>query len=716
MATINDSVQYLKGVGPAFAKKFEKLGIRTIRDLLLCYPRKYIDYTQPYTVVSAPYDTDCCVRATVLQKEPPRRITGGRVMSRVLAADDSGILSLTWFNAAYAADNLTVGESYYFEGRIGGALTRRELLHPLVRTEAQVAACPFVAVYPGTEGLPASRHAACAHAALAFVDELTDPLPPALLTRYRMPAKAQAVRAIHAPQNAADLAAARRRLIFEELYLLQIGIFLLRSHGRNRTSAPMHPLDLGPFWRSLPYPPTGAQRRSTEEIVSDLCGEVPMNRLLQGDVGSGKTLVAAAAIWFAAQNGWQSALLAPTEILARQHAATLADRLEPFGVNVTLLVGGMKARERRIALSAIADGRAGLVVGTHAVLTDTVEFKNLGLAIVDEQHRFGVRQRGLLAGKAQSPHLLVMSATPIPRTLGLLMYGDLDISVLDELPPGRKPVKTWFITGKKRRDMYGFLDKQIEAGHQVYIVCPAIEENEASGGLQAVTTYYTETACALLPRRRIGLLHGKLKPKEKDEVMQKFKAGELDVLVSTTVIEVGVDVPNATVMVIENAERFGLSALHQLRGRVGRGAADSCCILISDNVNEPVRERLQFLCRTPDGFAVAKYDLETRGPGDFFGAAQHGLPTLRVADLVQDTKTLRVAQDEAKALLAKDPNLIDPAHRALSDEVERLFETAGARRRACAICCTPCCCPAATRLPTSWPTIWAAAALTTLLR
>ena len=345
---------------------------------------------------------------------------------------------------------------------------------------------------------------------------------------------------------------------------------------------------------------------------------------------------------------------------------------------VYVLVGGMKAKERRIALSAIADGRAGLVVGTHAVLTDTVEFKNLGLAIVDEQHRFGVRQRGLLAGKAQSPHLLVMSATPIPRTLGLLMYGDLDISVLDELPPGRKPIKTWFITGKKRRDMYGFLDKQIAAGHQVYIVCPAIEENEAMGDLQAVTTYYTETACALLPNRRIGLLHGKLKPKEKDDVMQRFKAGELDVLVSTTVIEVGVDVPNATVMVIENAERFGLSALHQLRGRVGRGAADSCCILISDNGNDAVRERLQFLCRTSDGFAVAKYDLETRGPGDFFGSAQHGLPTLRVADLVQDTRTLRVAQDEAKALLAKDPNLIDPAHRALSDEVERLFETAGA--------------------------------------
>ena len=656
MPTIDSSVQYLKGVGPAFAKKFEKLGIFTIRDLLLCYPRKYIDYTQPYTVASAPYDMDCCVKATVLQKEPARRIKGGRVLNRVLAADDSGVLTLSWFNAAYAADKLMVGETYYFEGRVGGNLTHRELLHPLVRTEAQVAASPFVPVYHGTEGLPASRQANCARAALAFVEELQDPLPPALLTRYKMPTKAQAVRAVHAPKDTADLAAARRRLIFEELYLLQIGIFLLRSHGRRQTSAPMRALNLDPFWGSLPYAPTGAQRRATEEITRDLCAEVPMNRLLQGDVGSGKTLVAAAAIWFAAQNGWQSAMLAPTEILARQHAATLADRLEPFGINVTLLVGGMKASEKRIALAAIADGRAGLVVGTHAVLTDKVVFRNLGLAIVDEQHRFGVRQRGLLAGKAQSPHLLVMSATPIPRTLGLLMYGDLDISVLDELPPGRKPIKTWFITGKKRRDMYGFLDS----------------------GMQAVNTYYTQVACALLPHRRIGLLHGKMKPKEKDEVMQRFKAGELDVLVSTTVIEVGVDVPNATVMVIENAERFGLSALHQLRGRVGRGAADSCCILISDNENEFVRERLRFLCHTADGFAVAKYDLETRGPGDFFGQAQHGLPTLRVADLVQDTRTLRVAQEEAKALLAEDPNLADPAHRALSDEVERLFATAGA--------------------------------------
>ena len=678
MPNLDSSVQYIKGVGPAYAKKFEKLGIQTVRDLLLHYPRRYIDYSQPYTVASAPYDVDCCVRATVLQKDPDRRIKGGRMLSRVLAADDSGVLALSWFNAPYAAQNLVVGESYFFEGRVGGIMTRREILHPLVRTEEQVARNPLLPVYGSTDGLPGTRIARCVLQVLDAARELADPLPPELLTRYRMPDKATAVRGIHAPRDAADAAAARRRLIFEELYLLQIGIFLLRGHGRRATSAPMRPLDLEPFWRSLPYAPTGAQRRATEEICHDLCGKTPMNRLLQGDVGSGKTLVAAAAIWYAAQNGWQSATLAPTEILARQHAANLADRLEPFGVNVTLLVGGMKAAEKRVALAAIADGRAGLVVGTHAVLTDKVVFKNLGLAIVDEQHRFGVRQRGILAGKAQSPHLLVMSATPIPRTLGLLMYGDLDISVLDELPPGRKPIRTWFITGKKRRDMYGFLDKQIAAGHQVYIVCPAIEENELDAGMKAVKQYYTETACPMLPNRRIGLLHGKLKPKEKDAVMEEFKEGKLDVLVSTTVIEVGVDVPNATVMVIENAERFGLSALHQLRGRVGRGAADSCCILISDNENEAVRQRLSFLCHTSDGFAVARYDLETRGPGDFFGEAQHGLPTLRVADLVQDTRTLRVAQEEAKALLAADPNLTDPAHRPLADEVERLFEAAGA--------------------------------------
>ena len=676
MPDINSDIQYLKGVGPAYAKKFAKLGIYTIRDLLLHYPRRYIDYSQPYTVVSAPFDVDCCVKATVLQRDPDRRIKGGRMLSHVLAGDDTGMLALSWFNAPYAAEKLEPGTEYYFEGRVGGMMTRREILHPLVRTEAQVAAAPLLPVYGSTEGLPAARLTRCAQLALEYVAQLDDPLPPELLTRYRMPPKADAVRAIHAPRDAADAAAARRRLIFEELYILQLGIFLMRGHGRKITGAPMRELDLAPFWRSLPYAPTGAQRRSAEEICHDLCGQTPMNRLLQGDVGSGKTLVAAAAIWFAAQNGWQSAMLAPTEILARQHAANLADRLEPFGVNVTLLVGGMKAAEKRVALAAIADGRAGLVVGTHAVLTDSVVFKNLGLAIVDEQHRFGVRQRGILAGKANNPHLLVMSATPIPRTLGLLMYGDLDISILDELPPGRKPVKTRCITGKKRADLYGFLDREIDSGRQVYIVCPAIEDAGGSG-LNAVKSYYEDIAKAYLPDRRVGLMHGKLKPKEKAEVMDDFKSGRLDALVSTTVIEVGVDVPNATVMVIENAERYGLSALHQLRGRVGRGAAESWCFLVSDNASESVQKRLKFLCSTSDGFAVAQYDLETRGPGDFFGSRQHGLPTLQIADLMNDTRTLHAAQSEAVALLAEDPLLERPEHALLARQVEQMFDKAG---------------------------------------
>ena len=403
-----------------------------------------------------------------------------------------------------------------------------------------------------------------------------------------------------------------------------------------------------------------------------------MNRLLQGDVGSGKTLVAAAGVYMAAKNGYQSALMAPTEILAAQHAATLQTFLAPFGLRVALLTGGMKAAQKRTTLAAIAAHEADLIVGTHAVISSGVEFAKLGFAVVDEQHRFGVRQRGLLADKSIAPHVLVMSATPIPRTLGLLMYGDLDISILDELPPGRLPVKTYAVTGKKRRDMYHFLDDQIDKGHQVYIVCPRVEESdtEAPGAadLQAVTSYLTDVAQALLPHRRIGLMHGKLKPKEKAAVMDQFKNGELDVLVSTTVIEVGVDVPNATVMVIENAERYGLSALHQLRGRVGRGGGEAYCILISDHTGEAVRDRLRFLCHTQDGFEITKYDLETRGPGDFFGDRQHGLPTLQLADLMGDTRTLEAAQKCAHELLEEDPKLSAPEHSLLAAQVSHLFE------------------------------------------
>ena len=675
--TAGTPVQYLKGVGPKTAEKFEKLGIYTLADLLCHYPRRYVDYSKAYTPAEAPLNTDCIIRAEVYAKAGKRRISGGRTLERVTGGDETAALELSWFNNPYAAEKLEVGQTYYFQGMVTGTLLRKQMINPVVRTEAQVQDAPMLAVYPQTEGLGSAQIARCIAQTLEHAELIPEPLPEEMLKKYRLPYKADAVRMIHRPHSEEEAAAARRRLIYEELLVLQLGIGRMKNHGAAATGAPMRTVELSPFWRSLPFAPTGAQRRAVTEILQDMTGETAMNRLLQGDVGSGKTLVAAAAIWAAVKNGYQAALLAPTEILAQQHAEGLFKMLGGFGIHVVLLTGGMKAAARRAALTTLRSGTADLVVGTHAILSEGVEFARLGLAVIDEQHRFGVRQRGLLAEKAARPHLLVMSATPIPRTLGLLLYGDLDISILDELPPGRQPIKTRYLTGQRRRDLYGFLDREIEAGHQVYIVCPAIEDSP-DAALNAAKSYYEETAVKLLPRRSVGLMHGKLKPKEKAAVMEAFKNRELDVLVSTTVIEVGVDVPNATVMVIENAERYGLSALHQLRGRVGRGGGQSWCFLVSDHEGEAVQKRLKFLCGTADGFAVAQYDLETRGPGDFFGSRQHGLPTLQIADLMTDTRTLHAAQAEALALLAADPALEDEEHRLLAQMVERMFEKAGA--------------------------------------
>ena len=675
--TPDTPVRYLKGVGPKTAERFEKLGILTLSDLLCHYPRRYLDFSKPYSIAEAPADTECVVKAEVFAKPGGRILPGGRRMERITAGDDVSSLEITWFNNPYAAQKLELGQEYYFQGIVTGGMLRRQMVNPQVRTDAQVKSSPFEAVYPQTEGLTSSAIAKCVRQLLPHAELLPDPLPSEMLKKYRLLSKADAVRAIHCPATEEEAFAARRRLIYEELLVLQLGIGRMKNHGAASTGAPMKKADASPFWESLPFSPTGAQRRAVEEILTDMSGETSMNRLLQGDVGSGKTLVAAAAIWACIRAGYQAALLAPTEILASQHAENLNRLLSPFGMRVALLTGGMKAAARRTTLAAIRDDEADLIVGTHAILSEGVEFARLGLAVVDEQHRFGVRQRGLLAEKAANPHLLVMSATPIPRTLGLLMYGDLDISILDELPPGRKPVKTRCITGKKRADLYGFLDREIDSGRQVYIVCPAIEDAGGSG-LNAVKSYYEDIAKAYLPDRRVGLMHGKLKPKEKAEVMDDFKSGRLDALVSTTVIEVGVDVPNATVMVIENAERYGLSALHQLRGRVGRGAAESWCFLVSDNASESVQKRLKFLCSTSDGFAVAQYDLETRGPGDFFGSRQHGLPTLQIADLMNDTRTRHAAQSEAVALLAEDPLLERPEHALLARQVEQMFDKAGA--------------------------------------
>lgn len=665
----NDDIQYLKGVGPQRVIKFAKLGVRTAGQLLSLYPRSYIDYSAPYVIEAAPFGMPCAVRAEVVSKAPVVRISGGRTMFKVVCADDTAALTLVFFNNPYGVKKLEIGQSYIFYGKVGGSFTGREMTAPTFVKDGTKT--PLTPVYPLTEGLSSYVVAGCVQSALGLVQDIPEPLPQGLLEKYRMPGKAEALRGIHTPQTADDAAAARRRLIFEELFVLQLGMLLLRGREAVETGTPMQDKDMAPFTKSLPFALTGAQRRCVDEITADMAGKPPMNRLLQGDVGSGKTMVAAAGIYMAAQNGYQSVLMAPTEILARQHAETLEQSLAPLGINTALLTGSVKGKARNAVLAAIETGSAQLVVGTHAVLSEPVAYHQLGLAVTDEQHRFGVLQRSRLADKALRPHLLVMSATPIPRTLALMMFGDLDISVLDELPPGRTPIKTFAITGQKRKDMFGFLQKQISAGRQVYIVCPLIEEGE--NDLQAASAYAEEIACPLLPRARVGLMHGRLKAADKTEVMRQFKQHEIDVLVSTTVIEVGVDVPNATVMVIEDAERYGLSALHQLRGRVGRGAQESFCILVSDHTNEAARDRLRFLCRTADGFAVARYDLEHRGPGDFFGSRQHGLPTLRIADLATDTRVLEAAQKEAIALVRQDPRLDAPEHAAAATEVQRMF-------------------------------------------
>lgn len=665
----DDCVKFLKGVGPKRAEKLEKLEIATVGDLLRLFPRGYIDYTSPFTIATAPYNSPCAIKAQVVQKFPMRRISGGRTLFKVLCQDDTAGLELIFFNNPYVADKLQAGVEYIFYGKVGGNFNQREMLAPsFLQSGLNASLAP---IYPLTGGLKNHELAKPVENALKTLQDAPEPLPAHILAKYALPGIKTALEMIHLPKSQNEAELGRKRFIFEELFCLQLGMLLMRGGKSTQTGAAMQNADVSPLVKCLPFALTGAQKRAIKEICEDMSKTCPMNRLLQGDVGSGKTMVAAAAIYYAAQNGYQSVLMAPTEILANQHRETLEKCLKPLGVNVVLLTGGIKGKARKEVLQAIASGTAGLVVGTHAVLSQPVNFFNLGLAVTDEQHRFGVRQRGILAQKAQTPHLLVMSATPIPRTLALLMFGDLDLSILDEMPKGRLPIKTRTVEGKRRRDMFGFLEKQINAGHQVYIVCPLIEEGESD--LQAACTYADEIARPFLPNAKVGLMHGRLKPQEKAQIMQAFKNKELNVLVSTTVIEVGVDVPNATVMVIEDAERYGLSALHQLRGRVGRSGIESWCFLVSEHGGQAAKERLSYLCKNHDGFEVAKYDLKTRGPGDFFGSRQHGLPTLRIAQLATDTRALHAAQKEAANILLKDPKLEQPEHAPLAQAVQSLF-------------------------------------------
>ncbi len=670
---LSQDVRLLKGVGDRRAAQFAKLGIHTLDALLRHYPRGYIDMTHPAPIGEAPLGEPAAVRAAVYSKDAPVRVRGGKTVIKVHCGDGATDLTLTYFNNKYAPAALKVGEEYLFYGKLAGGLLAREMVNPLVlRPENTAALSPQ---YPLTEGLPNRVVEHCVREAYRLCrDELEETLPGALAARCGLVSRREAIHDIHFPADYARAAAAKKRLIFEELFILSLGMRRLRARARSETAVRLDRGDLDAFTRSLPYALTGAQARCIAEIAAGCAAATPMNRLLQGDVGSGKTVCAAAGAFLAAQSGYQSAVMAPTEILAEQHAQTFSKLLAPFGVTVGLLTGSVKGAARKTLLAQIADGSCGLVVGTHAVLGEAVQFARLGFVVADEQHRFGVAQRALLAQKGSRPHLLVMSATPIPRTLALIIYGDLDLSVLDELPPGRQPVRTLLVPPSYRARYLGFVRKTVERGGQAYIVCPLVEEGEgAAGELRSAREYKAALEQNELRGLSVGLVHGRMRPAEKTAVMAAFKRGEIQVLVSTTVIEVGVDVPNATLMIIENAERFGLSALHQLRGRVGRGGGESFCVLVSDAQNERSRSRLKVMTQTNDGFEIARQDLKARGPGDFFGHRQHGLPELHVADLAGDDAVLYQAAGEADALLAADPELTQPAHRVLAQAVERMF-------------------------------------------
>lgn len=663
-------IRFLKGVGERRGALYNKLSVFTVDDLLHYYPRAYIDLSSPSAIAGAPFDAPCAVLATVVRKTGEQRLRGGLAVFKVTVTDDTDDMQITFFNAKYTVDALLAGEKYIFYGKVGGRFTRREMSSPMVL--AYDAQQHFLPVYPLTAGLSSKMISTNMAQALALIKgDTADVLPEWMRREYELCHKVFALCGIHSPACAEALETAKKRLIFEELLVLNLAMSSLRSGNKLQTGARMKPCDMKPFFNALPYVPTGAQSRVIAECCSDLTQRAPMNRLIQGDVGSGKTLVGAACAYFALKSGYQTAMMAPTEILAEQHFRTLTELLTPLGFRVGLLTGSMKAAQKREVKARLAAGEIDLILGTHALIQDNVEFKSLGLVITDEQHRFGVGQRMKLAQKGQNPHVLVMSATPIPRTLALIIYGDLDVSVIDELPRGRKPIKTYIIDPPKRHRAYGFIKKYLDEGQQGYIVCPLVEQGEQQElELMDAVEYAERLAQGELAGYSIGVLHGKMKPAEKEKTMRAFVSGEIQLLVATTVIEVGVDVPNATVMLIENAERFGLSQLHQLRGRIGRGSAESACILVTDSD----LERLAVIKSTSDGFKIAEEDLKLRGPGDFFGSRQHGLPKLKIADMMTDIKVLKLAQGACAKLLAEDRALAKPENALLRAQVQRMLE------------------------------------------
>ena len=682
MPEFGTELRCVKGVGEARARAFGRLGVHDLAGLVSFFPRAYEDRTRLVRIAELADGDLVCVEAVVGTEPQLSRIRRGLDLLRFRAVDETGAMQLTFFNQAYLKDQFRKGESYVFYGRAQVKGRFVSMTNPVFDRLADFGRVTgrIVPVYRLTSGLSQNTVRSAVRQALDLSQgRLPDGLPDCVADEYKLCTARYAYENVHFPADMQALSLARRRLVFEELFVLACALGLLRGGREGAHGRVLRGAGLGTFTGSLPFSPTGAQLRAMREAIGDMSSGKLMNRLVQGDVGSGKTLVAADCIWYAAQSGAQSAFMAPTEILAEQHYATLTGFLEPFGIRVAKLTGSMRAAEKRAVLSGLASGEYALCVGTHALLSGGVEFRDLALVVTDEQHRFGVQQRAALAEKGLRPHILVMSATPIPRTLALMIYGELDVSLIDELPPGRQKVDTFAVDESYRARLGGFIEKLVSEGRQVFVVCPRIEEGEEAGDGLKSAEEHAEELRQQLPGLRIACIHGKLKAREKDEIMSRFAAGETDVLVSTTVIEVGVDVPNAALMVVENAERFGLSQLHQLRGRVGRGKHKSWCILVSDAKGEEARARLSAMTHISDGFKIAEEDLRLRGPGDFFGSRQHGLPELHIADLGADMNVLKAAQDAAKRLLDSDPRLERPENKRLRSRAGELLAASGDR-------------------------------------
>lgn len=665
-------IRYIKGVGEKRAEKLQKLGINTLYDLVHFYPRSYIDYSSCVPISALIPGQVCTFRAHVGYTPQKNEIRRGMTIYKSLLFDGEDSVHLNIFNNSYLAESLQEGEEYIFNGKIGMSRYGLEITNPnIISTESD---CLIQPIYPQTAGLTSKVISKIIRNALEEYLELTgtDTIPDEIRRAFSLCHEQFALKSIHFPKSNKDLEIARTRLIFEELLTLQAGMRKLKNRNKGNTDYILEDCDLSEFLSSLSFTLTNAQKKVIAQCISDMQKNVPMNRLVQGDVGSGKTVVAAALMFLAAKNKIQSAFMAPTEILARQHFNTLSTLMGSFGFKAELLTGSVSPKEKKRIRKALESGETDFVVGTHAILTKDVSFSNLGLIITDEQHRFGVNQRGSLAGKGNNPHTLVMSATPIPRTLSLIIYGDLDLSIIDELPKGRQKISTYAVDTSYHERIYAFIKKHLDKSLQAYIVCPLVDESDESE-LTAATEYAQKLSEKHFANYSVGLLHGKMKPKEKEQVMADFVAGKIQLLVSTVVIEVGVDVPNSVIMVIEDAERFGLSQLHQLRGRVGRGTEKSYCVLVSNARGETAKSRLEIMCRTNDGFVIADKDLELRGPGDFFGSRQHGLPELKIADFTRNMDTVRQAKTACDMIFEKDPELCLYENRALRQAVARLF-------------------------------------------